>query len=199
MARRWSSGDIELRYDADEGSFSAWYFEHRLPIAPERYGEMLRVVVKEAGAAETEAGKRLLALAASLHRVASPQPQGSARLQGELKGRSGAADIIVRGLAAYRSCARIGRHRRWRCIICWSASTTSSGTGGSPPATSTIAASSTSTGWRARASRTRARSGATPPAGKAAHCRRQAAGTSVSITSTACAIRCANIASACAD
>ena len=31
-------GEIELRYDADEGSFSAWYFEHRLPIAPERYG-----------------------------------------------------------------------------------------------------------------------------------------------------------------
>ena len=26
-------GEIELRYDASEGSFSAWYFEHRLPIA----------------------------------------------------------------------------------------------------------------------------------------------------------------------
>ena len=26
----------------DEGSFSAWYFEHRLPIAPERYSEILR-------------------------------------------------------------------------------------------------------------------------------------------------------------
>ena len=35
-------GEIELRYDPDEGSFSAWYFEHRLPIAPERYGEILR-------------------------------------------------------------------------------------------------------------------------------------------------------------
>jgi hypothetical protein len=35
-------GEIELRYDADEGSFSAWYFEHRLPIAPERYSEILR-------------------------------------------------------------------------------------------------------------------------------------------------------------
>ena len=43
-------GEIELRYDADEGSFSAWYFEHRLPIAPERYGEMLRMIVKEADA-----------------------------------------------------------------------------------------------------------------------------------------------------
>jgi (1->4)-alpha-D-glucan 1-alpha-D-glucosylmutase len=36
-------GEIELRYDAGEGSFSAWYFEHRLPIAPERYGEILRM------------------------------------------------------------------------------------------------------------------------------------------------------------
>ena len=35
-------GEIELRYDAGEGSFSAWYFEHRLPIAPERYSEILR-------------------------------------------------------------------------------------------------------------------------------------------------------------
>ena len=30
-------GEIELRYDAGEGSFSAWYYEHRLPIAPQRY------------------------------------------------------------------------------------------------------------------------------------------------------------------
>ena len=43
-------GEIELRYDAGEGSFSAWYFEHRLPIAPERYSEILRTIVKEAGA-----------------------------------------------------------------------------------------------------------------------------------------------------
>src|ERR1700720_1141468 len=51
------SGEIELRYDAGEGSFSAWYFEHRLPIAPERYSEILRSVVKEAGAEQSAAGK----------------------------------------------------------------------------------------------------------------------------------------------
>src|ERR1700759_725131 len=55
-------GEIELRYDANEGTFSCWYFEHRLPIAPERYGEILRVVVKEAGAESTEAGRQILAL-----------------------------------------------------------------------------------------------------------------------------------------
>src|SRR5271163_3789382 len=57
-------GEIELRYDAAEGSFSAWYFEHRLPIAPARYGEMLRVMVREAGAETSETGKSILELAA---------------------------------------------------------------------------------------------------------------------------------------
>ncbi|HTF75692.1 MAG TPA: alpha-amylase family glycosyl hydrolase, partial [Bradyrhizobium sp.] len=60
-------GEIELRYDADEGSFSAWYFEHRLPIAPERYSEILRNVVRDAGAEDTAAGKAILDLA-SRHR-----------------------------------------------------------------------------------------------------------------------------------
>src|SRR3978361_1954998 len=50
-------GEIELRYDAGGGSFSAWYFEHRLPTAPERYREILRTVVKQAGAEEEPAGR----------------------------------------------------------------------------------------------------------------------------------------------
>ncbi|MCC8976928.1 alpha-amylase family glycosyl hydrolase, partial [Bradyrhizobium brasilense] len=57
-------GDIELRYDANEGSFSAWYFEHRLPIAPERYGEVLRTVVREAAAEDSPTGRAMLELAA---------------------------------------------------------------------------------------------------------------------------------------
>src|SRR6202789_713986 len=48
--------EIELRYDADDGSFSAWYFEHRLPIAPERYSEILRTIVRETGADNAAAG-----------------------------------------------------------------------------------------------------------------------------------------------
>src|SRR6202043_3586751 len=54
-------GEIELRYDAGEGSFSAWYFEHRLPIAPERYSEILGAILKEAGADDSAAGKTILA------------------------------------------------------------------------------------------------------------------------------------------
>ena len=151
-------GEIELRYDPDEGSFSAWYFEHRLPIAPERYGEMLRMIVKEADAAETEAGKRLLVARRPLHGTAPSQPQGSARLQGGAEGdRRQRRHHRARPRRLSRR-PRIARRRRWRCIICWSASTTSSATGGLPPATSTIAASSTSTGLRACASRMPARS-----------------------------------------
>ncbi|MBH5391053.1 malto-oligosyltrehalose synthase [Bradyrhizobium diversitatis] len=96
-------GDIELRYDPDEGSFSAWYFEHRLPIAPERYGEILRVIVKEADAAETAAGKHLLSLATRYTGLRRPNRKEAPGFKAELKEIAGAADIIGRGLAAYRA------------------------------------------------------------------------------------------------
>jgi (1->4)-alpha-D-glucan 1-alpha-D-glucosylmutase len=34
-------GEIQLRFDAAEGSFSAWYFVHRFPISPLTYGMIL--------------------------------------------------------------------------------------------------------------------------------------------------------------
>ena len=79
------SGEIELRYDPREGSFSAWYFEHRMPIGPSRYGEILNKVVAQAGAADDPAGRRLLELAArtraqTTHR-ASRLRNSSRRLQ----------------------------------------------------------------------------------------------------------------------
>ncbi len=96
-------GEIELRYDANEGSFSCWYFEHRLPIAPERYGEVLRMVVKEAGAEESEAGKRILALASRYKGLRHPNRQEAPRFKQELKEIAGGAEIIARGLSAYRA------------------------------------------------------------------------------------------------
>jgi (1->4)-alpha-D-glucan 1-alpha-D-glucosylmutase len=95
-------GEIELRYDADEGSFSAWYFEHRLPIAPERYGEMLRMIVKEAEAAGSEAGRHLLALAERYRGLRHPNRKEAPAFKSELKSIAGAAEIIARGLTAYR-------------------------------------------------------------------------------------------------
>jgi (1->4)-alpha-D-glucan 1-alpha-D-glucosylmutase len=96
-------GEIELRYDPGEGSFSAWYFEHRLPIAPERYGEVLRTIVREADAAESDAGKGILALASRYRGFRHPNRKEAPAFKAELKAIAGAAEIIARGLSAYRA------------------------------------------------------------------------------------------------
>jgi (1->4)-alpha-D-glucan 1-alpha-D-glucosylmutase len=96
-------GDIELRYDATEGSFSCWYFEHRLPIAPERYGELLRVIVREAGAEESEAGALILNLASRYKGLRHPNRKEAPALKTELRHIAGSAEVIERGLAAYRA------------------------------------------------------------------------------------------------
>jgi (1->4)-alpha-D-glucan 1-alpha-D-glucosylmutase len=100
-------GEIELRYDSDEGCFSAWYFEHRLPIAPERYSEILRSVVREAGAEDGAAGKRILELASRYRGLRHPNRREAPSFKAELTAIAGSAEIIGRGLAAYRA----GPHR----------------------------------------------------------------------------------------
>jgi (1->4)-alpha-D-glucan 1-alpha-D-glucosylmutase len=101
-------GEIELRYDASEGSFSCWYFEHRLPVAPERYGEMLRIIVKEAGAEASEAGRRLLQLASRYKGLRHPDRNQTPGFKAELREIAGADDILAQGLAAYRAGAGRG-------------------------------------------------------------------------------------------
>jgi (1->4)-alpha-D-glucan 1-alpha-D-glucosylmutase len=96
-------GEIELRYDADEGSFSAWYFEHRLPIAPERYSEILGAILREAGAEDSAAGKRILALASRHRGLRHPNRKEAPAFKAELKGIAGGAEIIARGLEVYRA------------------------------------------------------------------------------------------------
>src|SRR5690349_6013907 len=89
-------GEIELRYNEGEGSFSCWYFEHRLPIAPERYGEILRVVVKEAGAEDSEAGKRILALASRYRGLRHPNRDEAPDFKRELSKIAGSEEIVAR-------------------------------------------------------------------------------------------------------
>src|SRR6201996_8891966 len=96
-------GENAVRYDASEGSFSAWYFEHRLPIAPERYGEILHTIVKEAAAQESSAGKRLIDLASRYKGLRHPNRREAPAFKAELRGIEGGADIIDRGLSAYRA------------------------------------------------------------------------------------------------
>jgi (1->4)-alpha-D-glucan 1-alpha-D-glucosylmutase len=91
-------GEIELRYAA-EGSFSAWYYENRLPIALTQYGEIVRTLVAQACAADTPAGRRLLELAA--RHPNGPPREKTADFKAELAAIVGAPEIIGRGLPAY--------------------------------------------------------------------------------------------------
>ncbi|MBR1151915.1 malto-oligosyltrehalose synthase [Bradyrhizobium sp. JYMT SZCCT0428] len=95
-------GEIELRYDASEGSFSAWYFEHRLPIAPERYSEILRTVIREAGAEDRPAGKDILALAARYHGLRRPNRKEAPTFKAGLRAIAGSTEAIAHGIDAYR-------------------------------------------------------------------------------------------------
>jgi (1->4)-alpha-D-glucan 1-alpha-D-glucosylmutase len=97
------NGEIELRYDASEGSFSAWYFEHRLPIAPERYSEILRNIVREAGTGDIAAGKHILDLASRFKGLRHPNRREAPGFKAEIKSIAGGAGIIARGLDAYRA------------------------------------------------------------------------------------------------
>jgi (1->4)-alpha-D-glucan 1-alpha-D-glucosylmutase len=96
-------GEIELRYDTNEGSLSAWYFEHRLPIAPERYSEILRNIVREAGVEDSAAGKRILDLASRYKGLRHPNRREAPAFKAELRDIPGAAEILARGLGAYRA------------------------------------------------------------------------------------------------
>jgi (1->4)-alpha-D-glucan 1-alpha-D-glucosylmutase len=95
-------GEIELRYDAAEGSFSAWYYDHRLPIDPSRYGEILQKVVLEAGAGEQPAGRKLLELAARYRGPHNPPRHQAPAFKAELAAIVDGKDVIERGLPAYR-------------------------------------------------------------------------------------------------
>jgi (1->4)-alpha-D-glucan 1-alpha-D-glucosylmutase len=97
------NGQIELRYDPAEGSLSAWYYEHRLPIAPERYSEVLRHAVAEAGADNSTAGQRILELASRYKGLRHPNRAEAPGFKAELKSLAGGAEILFKGLGAYRA------------------------------------------------------------------------------------------------
>jgi (1->4)-alpha-D-glucan 1-alpha-D-glucosylmutase len=96
-------GEIELRFDAREGSFSAWYFEHRLPIAPERYSEILRTIVNETHSATKPEGRRLLDVAAHYTGLRRPNRSEAPALKSALVSDPDFGALIDEGLKAYRS------------------------------------------------------------------------------------------------
>ncbi|MFN3656596.1 MAG: malto-oligosyltrehalose synthase [Pseudolabrys sp.] len=101
------AGEIELRFDAEAGSFAAWYFEHKLPINPQRYGEMLRTIAAAADAGQTPTGHDLLAIADDYRNPASPSYREAAALKQRIAAVN-AQQIIGRGLSAYRAGTEAG-------------------------------------------------------------------------------------------
>jgi (1->4)-alpha-D-glucan 1-alpha-D-glucosylmutase len=96
-------GEIKLRFDGTEGSFSAWYYEHRLPIRPGQYGLILRTAVAAAEANAAPIGCRLLKLASAFAQrgLTRDAAQG---LKAALAGSAG-DEVIERGLNAFRPTA----------------------------------------------------------------------------------------------
>jgi (1->4)-alpha-D-glucan 1-alpha-D-glucosylmutase len=103
------AGEIELRYDANTGSFAAWYFDHKLPINPQRYSEMLRTIVAAAGALDELPGQRLVGLAHEFRDPSTPSYRDAADLKARIAAIAGATDVIERGLFAYRGGSEAGR------------------------------------------------------------------------------------------
>lgn len=103
------AGEIELKYDEASGSFSAWYFEHKLPINPQRYSEILRTLVDAAGARESTISERILALAERYRDPRAPSYKEAPALKRCLAQIDGASAMIGRGLHAYRADTEPGR------------------------------------------------------------------------------------------
>jgi (1->4)-alpha-D-glucan 1-alpha-D-glucosylmutase len=96
------SGELELKYDAAAGGFAAWYFDHKLPINPQRYGEIIRTLVAAANAADCPAGSELLALADDYRDPRAPSYRNAPELKKRLAEIEGASTVIEHGLTAYR-------------------------------------------------------------------------------------------------
>jgi (1->4)-alpha-D-glucan 1-alpha-D-glucosylmutase len=95
------NGEIALRYDAEAGSFSAWYYQHRLPISPVRYSEILQRIVAHAQAGDTPVGRRLLEFAERYRGPHNPPRHAAEDFKAELAAIAGGDEIIARGLSAY--------------------------------------------------------------------------------------------------
>src|SRR3989442_1434838 len=85
---------ISHLYAAGEASFSAWYYEHRLPIEPTRYSEILQKVVAEAGANDEPAGRALFELAARYRGPHNPSRGKAAAFKAELAAIAGSREVI---------------------------------------------------------------------------------------------------------
>ena len=142
------SGEIELRYDAAEGSFSACYGEHRLA---DRSQPLRRNPAEsrcaEAGAATSRRAASCSTLAARYrgpHNPPRPQaPAFKARACRDRRRQATLSSVACAPIAP----APASREPSLPCITCWSGSITGSRIGALPAARSIIGDFSTSMRW----------------------------------------------------
>jgi (1->4)-alpha-D-glucan 1-alpha-D-glucosylmutase len=96
-----TQGEIELKYDPRSGSFSAWYFEHRLPIAPECYGDILKTIASQIPSNSTR--DDLLSVATRYGSRKSLERDRASALKRDIAAVAGGAAAISQGLEAYRA------------------------------------------------------------------------------------------------
>jgi (1->4)-alpha-D-glucan 1-alpha-D-glucosylmutase len=94
-------GEIELRYDAAGGTFSAWYHDHQLPIGPDRYSEIIQKLVSTANAGDEPAGRALLQLADRYRGAHNPPREKAPELKAALAAIADGKEVIQRGLRAF--------------------------------------------------------------------------------------------------
>ena len=111
-----NGGEIRLKYDPETGAFAAWYFDHKFPINPQRYGEMLRTIVNAANAAEEPAGRALLDIAAENAHPQSPSYRDAPAVKQRIREIDGANDLIELGLSAYDPSTETGRNTLHRLL-----------------------------------------------------------------------------------
>jgi hypothetical protein len=129
--------DQHIRLVYEDGAFFIAYFDHRMPVTPRSYAEILGARLDEVATMLGEDNLHLLELQSiitAIHHLpletdTNPEPTTTAG-------------------AAIRAAST-----RW--TGCWVSSAIASPTGGSPPRRSTTGASSTSTTWRQSAWKTR--------------------------------------------
>ena len=113
-ARRWSAARSSCATIRREGSFSAWYYEHRLPIAPQPLRRDPAEGGRRCAAGDEPAGRQLLELAARYRGAAHPPAIKRRPCKAELTAIAAAGEVIERGLAAYRPRSARSDRAPWR-------------------------------------------------------------------------------------
>lgn len=92
-------GKITLRYDRTTGSFSAWYFDHRFPISPARYSDILRSVAARSD--DLQVRDRVTELATRYSALQLADRERALSLKNDLREFDPGGDLMKFGLLAF--------------------------------------------------------------------------------------------------